>query len=396
MRVEGIAARSINKSELDVALVDAHRHTWTVLEDLAPAQWHVPCDPRINPPLWEFAHVVWFTEWWVLREARWNERDEIVTARPSLLPRADEWLDSGRVPHGERWTLDLPPVDEIRDYARVVLDEVRAKLAGTADSDRALYFFRLALFHGDMHGEALTYMRQTLDYPPPGALRMPSLDPQAGQVRIPGGIFAVGSAPEYGFVFDNEKWAHEIAIAPLRMDWQCVSNADYVEFVAAGGYRDEHWWSAEGRSWLRAAGRFRPQRWHESGDGKWEHRWFGRWEPLPLDRPVCHVNVFEAEAFCRWCGRRLPTEAEWECAASQGLIDWGQSVWEWMAEPFTPYPGFSPDPYRDYSMPWFHSHRSVRGGSFATRARMHDPRYRNFYLPYRNDMFIGFRTCAPA
>ncbi|MEA3121532.1 MAG: gamma-glutamyl hercynylcysteine S-oxide synthase, partial [Paraburkholderia sp.] len=114
---------------------------------------------------------------------------------------------------------------------------------------------------------------------------------------------------------------------------------------------------------------------------------------LPLALPVCHINAFEAEAYCKWRGRRLPREAEWECAACHNLILWGDSVWEWTADPFEPYPGFAPDPYLDYSLPWFSTHRSVRGGSFATHDRMRHPRYRNFYLPHRNDVFVGFRTC---
>ena len=123
------------------------------------------------------------------------------------------------------------------------------------------------------------------------------------------------------------------------------------------------------------------------------------WRPLAPDAPVCHVNAFEAEAYCRWAGRRLPRESEWEHAATRhgrddGAFRWGRAVWEWTADPFLPYPGFVPDRYREYSAPWFGTHRAVRGGSFATHPWMRHPRYRNFYTPERSDLFIGFRTCG--
>ena len=393
--MEGIAARTSGKPALDSALADAHRHTWSILRDLTPEQWRVPYDPGINPPLWEYGHVAWFTEWWILREAYNDERGETLPRRPSLLESADRWFNSGKVAHTDRWQLDLPPLDEIREYAGAVLERVLARLSTEDDTRAALYPYQLALFHEDMHGEALTYMRQTLNYSPHDTARLPELKGQRGEIAVDGGSFALGSRPDDGFVFDNEKWAHPIAIARFRIDRQCVSNAAFARFVDAGGYRGERWWSDAGREWLRASGLAQPARWRRAGDtGSWEQRWFGRWLPLAADRPVCHVNAFEVEAYCRWAGRRLPTEAEWEYAAANELIDWGGSVWEWLADPFEPYPGFTADRYLEYSAPWFHTHRCVRGGSFVTRARMHHPRYRNFYLPHRSDIFVGFRTCA--
>lgn len=393
MSGEGIAARTAGKAAIDAALVDAHQRTWAVLADLAPAQWHVPYDAGINPPRWEYGHLAWFTEWWVLREAHWTGPDELQTARPSMLAGADRWFDSGRVAHSDRWTLDLPPLAEIRDYARAVHDAARVQLA--ASDDAALYAFRLALFHEDMHGEALACMRQTLHYPPPWPLQLPPLRAGGGDgdVEVGSRMFCEGSPRDEGFVFDNEKWAHGIALGTYRISRQCVSNAAYAAFVDAGGYREPRWWSVEGRAWRDQAGIDHPVRWRKRREG-WEQRWFGCWQPLAPDAPVCHVNAYEAEAYCRWAGRRLPTEAEWECAATLDLVHWGDAVWEWTADAFLPYPGFSADRYRDYSQPWFGTHRSVRGGSLVTRARMRHPRYRNFYLPHRNDIFVGFRTCA--
>ena len=388
MSSEAIAARSAGTATLARAFRDAHARSHAVLADLAPEQWRVPYHAGINPPLWEYAHVAWFAEWWVLREARWTARGELATARASMLPGADRWLDSSRVAHADRWTLDLPPGDEIRDYARAVHAAVLAKLAGAGD----LYPFRLALFHEDMHGEALTYMRQTLDYAAPWPLALPAVGAR-GDAAMDGGEFVQGSRQGDGFVFDNEKWAHRVRLAPYRIARACVTNAEYAAFVDAAGYREPRWWSDEGLRWLHQARIDHPQRWRRLRND-WQCRWFGAWQPLPADAPVCHVSAYEAEAYCRFSGRRLPSEAEWECAALQRAIDWGKSVWEWTSDAFRPYPGFAADRYRDYSQPWFATHRVLRGGSLATQPRMTHPRYRNFFLPDRRDIFAGFRTCA--
>jgi ergothioneine biosynthesis protein EgtB len=384
--------RRLDKRALAGALRDAREYTNAQLDDLDDAQWRVPYLPIINPPLWEYGHVGWFMERWCLRQHDGGG------LRPSLLDSADRWYDSSNVPHSTRWSLDLPDRAATTRYVGQVLDLTLAVLARAEDDDAGLYFFRLALYHEDMHGEAFAYSRHTLGYPaPPSAPAGPQAAAArvAQDVHVEGGVLAMGAPQgEAGFVFDNEKWSHPTEVAPFAIRRELVTNEEFRQFVEDNGYTRSSLWSTEGRAWLARSKRRHPRDWRPGDARDWEERHFAAWASLSPTQPVAHVTAFEAEAFCKWAGRRLPTEAEWECAALQGAIDWGNALWEWTSTPFAPYPGFAADPYADYSAPWFHTHRSVRGGSVLTRARMHHPRYRNFYMPERDDVFVGFRTCA--
>jgi gamma-glutamyl hercynylcysteine S-oxide synthase len=369
---QGIAARSMDKRALATALEYAHEFTWDTLADLAADQWNVPYHAGINPPLWEYAHISWFYEWWILRGAHSEPGLEPTAVFPSMLEKADEWFDSNKVEHKTRWQLNLPDLKSIRDYRRDVHNDLLQKLSAAPKTDEGLYFFRLGLFHELMHAEALTYLRQTLHMPGKTKWHTHAVT-RHGAVPLPGGKFSVGLASDHGFAFDNEIRSHETNLNDFEMDIELVTNKQYRAFIDAGGTVPAHW------------------HWDKS---RWLHRWFGQWEILPEDHPVCHINAIEAEAFCHWAKRRLPTAAEWEYAAVDNQIEWGGNVWEWTASAFEPYPGFVPGPYKEYSAPWFGNHREVRGGSFATHALMHHPRYRNYYLPERRDIFVGFRTCA--
>ncbi|BBQ03418.1 hypothetical protein BSFA1_85460 (plasmid) [Burkholderia sp. SFA1] len=160
--------------------------------------------------MWEYAHISWFTEHWILRDPQRNSKGRFAPTRPSLTTATDRWFDSGRIAHDDRWHLDLPPHAQIIAYTDTVLESVRAQLAAVTDSDEDLYYFRLALFHEDMHAEALTYMRQTLDYPAHAPLAMSPVDRCSGSggIAIENRTFLMGGPRDEGFVFENEKWRH--------------------------------------------------------------------------------------------------------------------------------------------------------------------------------------------
>jgi iron(II)-dependent oxidoreductase len=388
--------RQMGPRALDGALQDARQHTLALFEALAAAGHdraaQVPHLAILNLPLWELGHVAWFAEWFVLREASSSHPGD--AGGPSLLAQGDDWFDSNTVPHRARWALDLPAPDALKLYCSEVLDRLRDRLARTHEDDAALYPFRLALAHEDMHGEALLYTLQTLGAGAPASTAATPDAAATGEIAFAGNSVLCGGEQSRGFVFDNERHPVPCRLAPFAIDAGLVSNPDYLEFMRAGGYQRLDYWSAAGRAWLTESGRLAPRYWQREGT-RWHTLRFGNRMELDPAEPVRHVNLYEAEAYCSWAGRRLPLEHEWECAAasSDPRFTWGQ-LWEWTASRFLPYPGFAADRYREYSAPSFGNCQTLRGASFATPLRLRSPHFRNFYAPGRDDIFAGFRTCA--
>ena len=415
---------------------DAHRRSLALIDGLDDTQLMGPRLDIVNPVLWEIGHVAWFHENFILRGLDGNA--------PGI-DGADALYDSMNVHHHTRWDLPLPDLESTVAYMERVRDRLIERLDGEVASREDSYFTQLTVFHEDMHDEAFTWTRQTHAWPAPklGRAAAPAdAGPLPGDAEIPGGMHLLGADGSEPFIFDNEKWGHEVEIAPFAIARAPVTNAEFQAFVEDGGYGRSDWWDDDGRAWRESTGAEHPVYWRRDGAG-WHMRHFDEFRRLRPHAPVIHVCWHEARAYCRWAGRRLPSEAEWEVAASRapspngGLAEqklrfpWGDeppdptranldgdalecldvaaladgdsafgcrqmigNVWEWTESAFDPFPGFSPDPYTDYSAPWFHTRKVLRGGAWITRSRLIWNTWRNFALPDRCDMFTGFRTCA--
>ena len=432
----------ISSKRLIEDLTEARQRTLELVTDLTDEQLMGPQLDIINPLLWEIGHVAWFHEKWTLRH--------LLNQEP-VREDGDYLYDSMAIAHDTRWDLLLPSRQGTLDYMQEVLDRMIEALDSREPEEKA-YFYQLGLFHEDMHDEAFTYTRQTLGYPAPPMFAQhqgePSPPPEDGvelpeDVEVPGGTYLLGATKDIPFVFDNEKWAHPVEVKPFQIACTAVTNAQYAAFVEDGGYQRRDWWSEAGEQWRQEVQAEHPVYWSRESPNRWLRRHFQESLPLEDHLPVIHINCFEAEAYCRWAGRRLPTEAEWEMAAStefepdgtprenkrkfpwgdepagsaQANLNWkalgcvkagalaaGESavgcrqmignVWEWTASDFLPYPGFVVDPYKEYSEPWFGTRRALRGGCWVTRSRLIRNTWRNYYTPDRRDVWAGFRTCA--
>lgn len=410
---------------------DARARTLELLDSMADGQLTVPRLPTINPPLWEAGHAAFFFERFVLHEL----------GLPVLDPAHVELYDSIEIAHETRWDLPVPDRDGIAAYLHRVHDHMAEWIESGAADGRGRFLTYYAILHEDMHTEALTYCLQTCGYPAPKLFGGRAAERPAGggtpppldDVRFAGGRVEIGAPRDTAFCFDNERWAHPVQLAPFAMARTPVTQAQFAAFVEDAGYTRRRLWSDAGWAWRVSAAAEQPLYW-ESRDGAWYRRDFDQWVPLEPHRPMIHVAWWEAEAWCKWAGRRLPTEAEWEFAAmgpdrrryawgadpggaghantdfrAMGCVDVGMcpdgdtpeglchmtgDVWEWCGDAFGPFPGFAPDHYGDYSVPLFGHARVLRGGAWTTRRRLARAGYRNYQAPHRRDVWCGFRTCA--
>ncbi|MFJ6700188.1 ergothioneine biosynthesis protein EgtB [Streptomyces sp. NPDC091272] len=430
---EGLRNRAVQ------ALTAARDRTELLTSCVDDAELTAQHSPLMSPLVWDLAHIGNQEELWLLRN---------VAGRDALRPEIDSVYDAFEHPRSARPTLPLLAPAEARSYAAQVrgraLDVLERSPLRGGPLEADAFAFGMVAQHEQQHDETMLITHQlrrgptalTAPAPPPapeGAARLPA------EVLVAGGPFEMGTSLE-PWALDNERPAHVTFVPSFHLDTTPVSCGAYLSFVEDGGYADPRWWQPAGWGTVQEHGLRAPLFWRREG-GEWLRRHFGTTEPVPLDEPVLHVSWYEADAYARWAGRRLPSEAEWEKAARHDPVSgrstrypWGDAdpspdranlgqrhlrpapvgaypagesplgvrqligdVWEWTSSDLLPYPGFAPFPYREYSEVFFGpGHKVLRGGSFGVDQVACRGTFRNWDLPVRRQIFAGFRTARDA
>ncbi|MBW8484394.1 ergothioneine biosynthesis protein EgtB [Actinomadura parmotrematis] len=413
----------------------SHGLTTGVLDDAALV---AQVSPLMSPLVWDLAHIGNYEELWLLRAAG---------GAAAMRPEIDGLYDAFEHPRATRPSLPLLPPAEAAAY----LATVRARVLDSLDAARfegggpltdGGFVYGMVVQHEHMHDETMLATHQLrkdgpalLDPPAPAGEARPA---PLGEVLVPAGPFVMGTSDD-PWAHDNERPGHLVEVPAFRIDAEPVSNADYLAFMEAGGYDDPRWWTDAGWEWRTSGGKRAPGFWTREGGG-WTRRRFGHVEPVPPGEAVQHVCWYEADAYARWAGKRLPTEAEWEKAAAwdpaaqrsrrypwgddyeEGRANLGQrahrpseagahpggasaygvrrmlgDVWEWTSSDFTGYPGFRSFPYKEYSEVFFGpEYKVLRGGSWATHPTAVRTTFRNWDYPIRRQIFAGFRCARDA
>jgi gamma-glutamyl hercynylcysteine S-oxide synthase len=422
-------AESLLKERIRARLAEARERTLRLIAPISTENLERVHNRLMSPLVWDLGHIAAFEDLWLCGYA-----GGLSPLRPELM----ELYDAAETPRARRGDIPLLNLAEALDY----LDGVRARaldVLENVDVAHGAAIYEMVLQHEHQHDETMLQCIQLADarmYSLAPSERQPSPPPGPEMIRIDAGPFLMG-AGEHGFAYDNERPRHERHVDAFEIDRLPVTNVAYQAFVDDGGYRREELWIPRGWAWRRETRATGPLYW--TGDGRERH--FDCHDPLDPSLPVMHVSWFEADAFARWAGKRLPTEAEWEkaaawgpCATAPRAQPWGDDpsprdranvdqlafgplgagalaagasaygvlgmigdAWEWTASDFEPYPGFRAFPYEEYSAVFFgDGYKTLRGGSWATRPSVARTTFRNWDLPQRRQIFSGFRCARDA
>jgi iron(II)-dependent oxidoreductase len=418
--------------------------TLMVIEPLSDVDLTVQHDPLMSPIVWDLGHIAGFEELWLIHHLEHPfEGLASIGELPGLFNPFEH-------PRRTRGALTLPGRETVLATLAEIRERTLARLARTDCSPEAPpltrdgYVYRMVAQHEAQHGETILQTLQLKRGEPYVPLHRIAPSGRAaplrgGMVQFPGGDVEIGTDDRRA-AYDNERPRHRARVEPFAIDVTAVTNAAYLEFMGDAGYTTREWWSPAGRAWLAETGACAPKYWFPSDDG-WSTRALDRVGPVEATHPVIHVSYYEAEAFARWAGKRLPSEIEWEVAAtwdpSTGrcfAFPWGHApatasranigpatfgttpvgtyadnisplgcygmigdAWEWTSSDFGGYPGYESFPYREYSEVFFGSeYKVLRGGSWATDASAVRSTFRNWDYPIRRQIFSGFRCARDA
>ena len=426
-----------SKQEIANLLAEARERTLLLISSLSDEDLHRQHDPLMSPIIWDIGHIAHFEELWLTRNLD----------GPIEFSEMPGMYNPFEHPRATRSSLALPGLSEIVDQ----LNEIRARVLERLESIeldetnpllREAYVYHMVLQHEYQHNETILQTLQLKKGEPYRAPRARTFGPHrdfaSDMVGFPGGRVTIGTN-DRSAAYDNERPIHDVQLRPFLLDRAPVTNGRYLEFMQDGGYERQEFWSEQGRRWLVESGVDSPKYWARDGD-RWMNRVMDLTREVDPERPVCHVCYHEAEAFARWDGKRLPTEFEWEAAASWDSstqsarkFPWGSradaklanidqlsfdtapvgtfadnvspggcygmigDVWEWTSSDFCAYPGFQSFPYREYSEEFFGTdYKVLRGGSWATRPGAIRNTFRNWDYPIRRQIFSGFRCARDA
>jgi len=364
---------------------------------LSPEDQVVQSMPDASPTKWHRAHVTWFFEQFLLRPyaKAYRPFDECF----SYLYNSYYVSAGPRQARPQRGLITRPTAAEVSDYRGYVDEAVVALIMSAIDFEQICPIIEIGLNHEQQHQEllltdilhAFSFNETNPIYDPNWQWPQLSSDHAAGDPTL-SGIHTIGHDGD-GFCFDNEQPAHQVLMRPVRLSPSLVTNAEWLEFIADGGYATPMLWLSDGWTTVEAERWSAPGYWRNI-DGEWFAMTLGGLRPVEPGRPVCHVSYYEADAFARWSGQDLPTEAEWEVAANSGrLRDAFGVVWQWTRGAYTPYPGYkaAPGALGEYNGKFMVNQMVLRGSSLATPAGHSRASYRNFFYPPARWQFTGLR-----
>lgn len=410
--------------------LDAVRaRTLGLFDAIDPEIAHRPPDAIMSPPVWDLGHIAAYEELWLVRR---------LVDGHALHPGLDAAYDAFETPRAMRGEIALLDeagcrafLGDVRGRALDALESVDISPTGPALSARG-FVFEMVAQHEAQHTETMLQGLKMLprgDYVPPRRARGEEVSDGgsggrgAAAVDVPGGQHLIGT-DDAATALDCERPAHHVPLDAFRIARGPVTNGEWADFIADGGYGTDSLWGGAGLEWRDEVQATSPAYWERDGSGGWLERDYDRLEPIDRSRPVCHVSAHEADAFARWAGGRLPREAEWEAAAHYAgaerapgrldQLDFEPSsspangggadveqmiggVWEWTSSDLEGYPGFRPFPYAEYAQVFFGGrYRVLRGGSWATQPHAARATFRNWDLPQRRQIFSGLRLAYDA